>query len=170
MMLMEVFDKKPPFQLWDRDFPSYFINRKHPQDYQLLDAPIDPECIYHVNGPHRRLFLRVSFKCKAGFIPVTFLLDTCFPLWFRLSHAAADVLQLHSVVMTDAYWGWYVTNVDLDDADHQCQPERKRGMIICEKTDTEYEPVNFIGLAALSKLGLNLRDSSFEINKKIRWL
>jgi hypothetical protein len=169
IMLMEVFDKEePPFQLCERDFPSYFINRKHPQDYQLLDDPIDPECIYHVDGPHRRLFLRVSFKCKAGFIPVTFLLDTCFPLWFRLSGEAADVLQLHSVVMSDDYWGWYFINDNLG-ADYQCQPERKREMIICDKTDTEYEPVNFIGLAALSKLGLNLYDSSFEINKKIRW-
>ena len=168
-MLMEVFDeKKPPFQLWERDFPSYFINRKHPQDLRLLDSPIDPECIYHVDGPHRRLFLRISFKCKAGFIPVTFLLDTCFPLWFRLSDEAAGVLHLHSVVMTDAYWGWYINNVDLAN-DVLCQPERKREMIICESTDTEYGPVNFIGLAALSKLGLNLHDSSFEISTKIRW-
>jgi hypothetical protein len=44
-MLMEAYEWTPHFHLWDRDFPIYFKNRKHPQDYQLLDAPIDPECI-----------------------------------------------------------------------------------------------------------------------------
>jgi hypothetical protein len=161
-MLMESYEWTPHFHLWDRDFPIYFKNRKHPQDYQLLDAPIDPECIYHVNGGHRRLFLRVSFKCKGGFIPVTFLLDTSWPLYFRISKEAADVLQLHSVVMTDNYLGWYV-NISLGEC------EEAPGMTVCESTNKEYEPVNFMGLAALSKLGLILHECSFEFSKKFLW-
>jgi hypothetical protein len=161
-MLMEAYEWKPHFHLWDRDFPIYFKNRKHPQDYQLLAAPIDPECIYHVNGAHRRLFLRVSFKCKGGFIPVTFLLDTSWPLFFRISREAADVLKLHSVVMYDDVFGLYV-NINLGGSDDA--PE----MIVCENTNKDYEPVNFMGLAALSKLGLNLHDCSFEFSKKFLW-
>jgi hypothetical protein len=160
-ILMEANEWTPPhFHLWDRDFPIYFKNRKHPQDYQLLDAPIDPECIYHVNGAHRRLFLRVSFKCKGGFIPVTFLLDTCWPLFFRISREAEDVLKLHSVVLYDDIFGLYV-NINLGGS--------RSEMTVCENTNKDYEPVNFMGLAALSKLGLSLHDCSFEFNKKFLW-
>ena len=40
--------------LTDEDFPSYFINKSHPDDYKLSDRPIEKELIFH---EHRRRIL-----------------------------------------------------------------------------------------------------------------
>ena len=58
------------------DFPRHFINMHHPVDYKVLSEPIIPEFIVHQAGNHVRLIWRVSFRCAAGYIPISFIVDT----------------------------------------------------------------------------------------------
>ncbi len=159
----------PQMLLVEEDFPSHFIQCRHPSDYNVQDAPITPECIYHMNGLHKRLFLRVSFKCKGGYIPITFLLDTGSPFHFYLSNEAMNVLTQHSIIkfsdgrlsLSDFYAR--LRYHETDESIHS---------FIAQVRETPYcyEPANIAGLSALSQLGMCVYKEKVFFKSKITWL
>lgn len=61
------------------DFPEYFVNKQHPDDFKIIRQPIT-EFIFHRKTDHNRLILRICFKVSnISYIPFTFILDTGAP-------------------------------------------------------------------------------------------
>jgi hypothetical protein len=151
------------------DFPSHFIHCRNPSDYGVQKAPITPEFIYHTNGLNKRLFLRVSFECGGGYIPITFLLDTGSTMHFYLSKEAMNVLKLHSVIkFSDSRWNPSECYARL--RYHEDDESIHSFIAHVRETPYSYEPANIAGLSALSKLGMCVYKEKVFFKSKITWL
>jgi len=132
--------------LTDEDFPSYFVDKHHPDDYKITDHPIQPEHIFHeVDGRHPRLILRCSVKLAVGkFCSMSFVLDTGAPKIY-LCDDAAKIMTDSGIRVIDKELGIiYVTLLG-----------RKYRV---EKTPDGHSPANIIGLKTLCRWGLRLHD------------
>lgn len=97
--------------LTDEDFPRNYINKQHPDDYKLSNAPIEKELVFHQHkGRHPRLLLRCSIKLAEDvFCPMTFVLDTGAPKVY-LSAFAKPILAAYNLQAVDKDVGFeYVT-------------------------------------------------------------
>jgi len=75
------------------DFPSYYVDMKHPDDEKLQDKPITPHFVYLVRSDrHTRLLLRISVKVPQGFVPLTFVCDSGAPGDMYLRESAFELL------------------------------------------------------------------------------
>ena len=63
--------------LCEADFPDYFIDKHHPNDYKLRKDPIEYELIYHKRPDHNRCKIHISVKLsQTVFVLITFICDT----------------------------------------------------------------------------------------------
>lgn len=59
------------------DFPDYFVDMAHPEDYVVSERRLDPYLIENTVPHHHILLLRVSLEARPGtFAVMTFVLDT----------------------------------------------------------------------------------------------
>ena len=76
-----IFNEEAPICiiLNDSDFPTYYKNQAHPNDYIISNVPII-ENIFNDRKHHWRILLRISFKISEdNYLPVTFVCDTGAP-------------------------------------------------------------------------------------------
>lgn len=67
------------------DFPKFYVNMAHPEDYKETCDPVEPQFFYHERPGHFRVLLRASFRLASNlYCPMTFLCDTGVPGGFLL--------------------------------------------------------------------------------------
>lgn len=67
--------------LQESDYPDYFVDKHHPDDYKITKEPIRPEHIYHLKADHNRVMVRLSTQIGPDmFIPITFICAFIFLL------------------------------------------------------------------------------------------
>lgn len=70
------------------DFPDYFVDMAHPEDYVVSERRMDPYLIENTVPHHHRLLLRVSLEARPGtFAVMPFVLHTGACLLFTLAGA-----------------------------------------------------------------------------------
>ena len=80
--------------LQECDFPDYFENKHHPDDFKPVREPIEKECIFHELVDHNRCILRISFRLSTDtFIPLTFICDTGAPGYIYLNNISRQILN-----------------------------------------------------------------------------
>lgn len=130
----------------------------HLEDYTVQKQPITPVLTYHCRGPHRRLLLRISWRCAEDkYIPMTFLCDTGAPLGIYLSERAVELL-VDEDLLHEGDTG--IVHVMLG-ADQECFPAQ------VQDTPLNYGQSNLIGLPVLMKLGLTLSPDGFAFKKQL---
>lgn len=148
LMIEETSDNE--LLLHDENFPSYYINKQHPQDYLISNAPVK-ELIYHRTSFYSRLFVRLSFKIDNIFIPISCICDTGAPKFLYLTQKARNVLKKR--IKQDELLNEYM-ELNLND------------MIIkigLSEPLTTFNDVNIIGILLLERLGLVFNSNSFEL-------
>ena len=144
-------------KLKDSDFPDYYVNKIHPEDYILRDEPCR-DLIFHKKLHHSRLLLRICFLDKHTFIPLTFVCDTGAPSSFYLCNKALKLLK--NRIKTDP--DILVRYVKVDG----------KKMLVTEipVNHCENYNVNIIGLNALMFFGIELHQDSFSFNNLPEYL
>jgi hypothetical protein len=143
------------------DYPRHFIDMHHPDDYKVQSEPIIPEFIVHQAGNHIRLIWRVSFRCAAGYIPISFIVDTGGMNYFYFSEDAVIVLEENSVVVRD------------DDANNYVRMRVGENVVRAsfEDSPAHAKPANLIGLKLIFKLQLQLRaNNTFNFLTEVPWI
>ena len=146
--------------LTESDFPDYFINWAHPEDYKITKKPIIPEYIFHQQklGTHARLLFRCSFELAPNtFTTMTFVVDTGAPKPFYFAAKAMDILKGREMVhgLSDVPLAYLKVN--------------GRNAII-EETPYIHKWANLLGLNMITRLGLAVtenddREGSFVFTK-----
>jgi hypothetical protein len=157
--------KTLPETLDDSDFPRHFVNGRHPQDYQPVDAPINPECIVVNSFVYNRLILRVSWKVEATFVPMSFILETRLSSGFYFSDVAYSILSDNKRLEDSEERFYKVASVHYG--------SKNSTMLMAALRSPEgFENANFIGANALMRFGLKLGDpeGGFSFQKNISWL
>jgi len=132
--------------LRETDFPAYFQDLIHPEDYKIFNSPFI-EKIFHKRIYHNRMFIRMCFKVdNSTFIPLTFIIDTGSPMFLYLCPKALEEL---SFVIKEDELGIKYINVN-----------GKKFTV--DETPHSHRNVNIIGLMALNNFGLYLKDLEFE--------
>lgn len=131
--------------LQEADFPDYFIDKHHPDDYKIVHEPIS-ELIYHRKLNHNRLILRISFQLsRTMFLPVTFVCDTGAPMFIYLNKITRRLIK-DRIIINDGENEFIIIG-------------EKKFTINCSPD------VNIIGLRALSMFGLVLDFENFGFNR-----
>lgn len=148
--------------LHDEDFPNNYINMAHPDDYKETNN-FSPEYICHsYHGRHNRLIARVAWKISNNnLIPMSFVCDTGAPSHMYLSKYAYDTLEKHNRILTDDRGNQYVKI-------HLNKTTTFNANI--EETPHIHKNANIIGLKALKKLHLALKDDTFSFNENFQYL
>jgi len=142
--------------LQDADFPLYFKNKVHPDDYKVFNQPIT-KLIYHLRTNHNRLILRLSFKISENeFVPVTFICDTGAPSFIYINERTRSLIE-HSIMRDDMENEFIVIGED-----------KKR--IPLGSSPSNHPDVNIIGIRLLSYLGLFLEDDRFGFSRLIPYI
>ncbi len=130
----------------------------HPDDYKVTDA-FDPQFICH---SHHKLIARVAWKIPNGaFLPMSFVCDTKAPSHLYLSKDALDALEKHQLILTDDRENQYV-KIHFN--------KTKTFNANVEETPYIHKNSNIMGLKALKRLHLNLKDDSFSFNSNFVYL
>lgn len=136
--------------LQEADFPDYFIDKHHPDDYKSVRSPYD-ELIYHKMTDHNRIILRICFKITSNmYIPVTFVCDTGAP-----GHIYVNILTRRLIK----------SRINIDEMDNQFLEvgEKEDKMVL---RPSHHSDVNILGLLALTKFGLTFNeDDSFSFTR-----
>lgn len=132
--------------LTDKDFPAFYINKHHPDDYKISNTPIEKELIFHeYKGGHNRLLLRCSIKLSDDlFCPMTFVLDTGAPKVY-MSAIGKSILAEYKLLINEEDLG----------IDYVKFLGRK---YIVEDTPEGHAPANILGLKTLCRWGLTMHD------------
>jgi hypothetical protein len=152
-MLMMNAEEDGPIMLSPANFPSNYVDSKHPTDLTIVPNEVQ-EHIYHDFGQHSRLIFRYSFPVVVGgdgggWIPVSFLVDTGCSKDIWLCHEAFHCLNKHGVARIDGgnetltFFGY---------------PELIRFV-----DEEKYGKVNIISLQTLMRLGLVIGEGKFRI-------
>jgi hypothetical protein len=142
LMLME----DDTLMLYEADFPDYFIDKHHPDDYIMSTTPI-MELIYHNEPDHNRLLLRISIKINNNmYIPATFVCDTGACVGIYTNSLLHRLISNRIINDTDSGIKYIKTSV---------------GKINTKFTPPPHQDCNIIGLKALCKFGLELNDGGF---------
>ena len=131
--------------LHEADFPSYYTNKMHPDDFKITENPMQYETIFHKKFHHNRLILRISIFVENRFIPISFICDTGAPDSFYLS---SDVIRLLSDRLKEDDLGATFIKIN-----------NKRFFV--GSTPSNHDSINIIGLKALSFFGLCLEEDGF---------
>ena len=122
------------------DFPPYYQDFIHPNDYGLLDAPIN-EKIFNRKRFHNRLLMRHCFKiAENSYTPLTFVIDTGSPMYLYLCPKAK--LALGHIIMED-----------------ECQTQFivvNGKKFLVDDTPLVHKNVNIIGLMAIEVFSLHI--------------
>jgi len=145
--------------LQDLDFPDYYVNWAHPEDYKIISQPIKPEFIFHslVFNTHARLLLRASVQLEeSSFMALTFVVNTGAPKPFYFSEKALPILMDRNLVhsVKDTSGGPYV-NVNGRNA-------------TCEQSPYKHRHANLMGLEMTARLGLHISEDR-ENNKAVKF-
>lgn len=133
------------------EFPSYYVDFLHPEDYKITNTPFI-EKIFHKKKYHNRLLIRICFKIDINtYLPVTFVIDTGFPMNLYLCPKTRE--NIEHLIKTDEFDTEYITvfgtkNLTVDETPHV------------------HHNVNIIGLIALNYLGFVLADGEFGFYKE----
>lgn len=131
------------------DFPDYFVNKHHPDDFKVNKKPVR-ELIYNLRPSHNRLILRQSFKISDGiYIPFTFICDTGAPNYIYLNEITRRMIR---------------ELITYDDIGAEIIKINGKKMLL-EPSPANHPDTNIIGLRALSFFGLYLEDDSFGFTK-----
>jgi len=135
--------------LGEKDFPANYVDFIHPDDYKILAEPTF-EKIFHRRKFHNRLLIRISFKVDDRYIPITFIIDTGFPMFFYLCPKAKEIFE---------------TRIEMDEFQTEFikLPDGKRFTV--DETPHIHHNVNIIGLMALNYFGFSLIDGEFEFER-----
>ena len=150
-------------KLYNYDFPTNFVNWRHPQDYQPFGSPMNPECIVST-GVYKRLILRVSWKVEATFVPMSFILETRLSSGFYFSDVAYSILSDNKRLEYSEERLYKVVNVHYGS-------ENSTMLMAALRSPEGLENANFIGANALMRFGLKLGDpeGGFSFQKNISW-
>ena len=155
-----------PERLNAYDFPIHFVDGRHPQDYQLLDTPITPECLVET-VLKTRFILRVSWRVGnkiTAYVPMSFILETRLPSDFYFSDSAYKVLAENGRIKYNAG--------DLYETCSVNEGQENSVVLMAALPSPEgLENVNFMGAHALMKFGLNLGEpqGGFSFRNNISW-
>lgn len=134
--------------LQEADFPDYYINKNHPDDFKPMHVPIC-ELIYHRLQNHNRLILRISVKISDGmFIPLTFICDTGAPTHIYISDLTRRLIN---------------SRIEDDDLGNQLITVNGKRMIV-NKSPELHRDTNIIGLLALTRFQMFFKDEGFGFN------
>ncbi len=140
--------------LVSQDFPNYYVNMKHPEDYISVKNPIPLECIVHSCEKHVRVIMRISWKIKdEGFLPMSFILDTGAVSDIYLSKEGLAAFEKYNLILRDGRDSRFV-RVQIGKYNDQL------AKCFIEDTPENYEPANLIGLKLLLRLGLHLNNKA----------
>ena len=146
--------------LTDEDFPSFYVNKHHPDDYKFSKTPIEKELIFHEHKMRRpRLLLRCSIQLENLFCPMTFVLDTGAPKVYLSDHAKSILTKYKLNVVDDDLGVGYVKFLG-----HKYR---------VEDTPVGHAPANIIGVKTLCHWGLTLYDEpcfGFALKKDFQFL
>jgi len=132
--------------LHEADFPDYFINKNHPDDFKPSREPIK-ELIFHKLQDHNRLILRISVKIRQGiYIPFTFVCDTGAPSHIYLNDITKRLIQ---------------NRIFYDDSDNQVMTINGRNYSV-KKSPELHKDTNIIGLLALIRFKMYFTDNGFD--------
>ena len=164
------------------DFPEHFVNMSHPEDYQILTAPLPVEYIYHSKASNSRLIVRISYRVGTDqYLPMSFIVDTGNPTGFVLSAEAMKLLQYYYRIKTEELGNEYVEVSMSSESMHSSDPNRmslrnsRCNSFKAMSTEGNYASVtknaNVIGLQVICKLGLEVREDhdGFSFIRKILW-
>ena len=160
LMLIDGF-RGPNERLTDEDFPPNFVNGKHPLDYIPVTEPILPEQIVHkFSDGERRMIFRISWKVGKIYIPMTFLLDFRYPHLY-VTYEAYELLVKHDLVSKKGdEFDCYSAKI------HYGAQGEEIISVLCELSNG---PANILGVRAILKLGLHLKDEGFSFDRNAPW-
>ncbi len=147
----------------ERDYPTYFMNRKHPLDYQPVPEPIVPEFIVHqASLDVTRMILRISWKTKnETYLPMSFLVDLNSDYLF-LTTEAFLALDQHGLVHRDEDWNRLLRI-------HYGKHSQRFTDVFCRLTPGWCRESNVIGFNILRILGLRLDPEGFHLKRIGPW-
>ena len=123
--------------LHDVDFPDYFINKHHPDDYKLIrDYYI--EKIYNTRTDHNRLILRICVKLgNVFFVPISFICDTGAPSYLYFNPVTYRLIA-ERILRDELGMEYLLIN---------------EKVFPIKNSPPAHHDVNIIGLRALNKFG-----------------
>lgn len=143
--------------LCEADFPSSYVNMKHPGDGILTDVPITPEFIRHHRPHHHRHILRASFKVKnCKYVALSFVCDTGAPGSFYLSPWADRILEEGGRRLEDEAGNTYIRVLDKPAA--------------TQETPRTHQPANIMGLSIIEKFRMSVVPNSFSFEVQFKHL
>lgn len=78
----------------EADFPDYFIDKHHPDDFKPKNININPEFIFHKLSDHNRIILRISIKTgPRTYIPLSFVCDTGAPSYIYVNKITRRLIK-----------------------------------------------------------------------------
>lgn len=131
--------------LYEADFPDYYIDKHHPEDYKIVKEPF-VQFIYHDRVGHNRLLLRITTKIeKDMYVPATFICDTgaCVGIY---TNSLLERLIKNRIIIDEGSGISYI-NTEVGKLN---------------TTASQHQDCNIIGLRALCKFGLVLSPDSFD--------
>lgn len=145
--MLVITDENDIFQ--EADFPDYFVDKHHSDDFRLSENPIEPEYIFHELTDHNRLIVRVSIKVSPRtYIPFTFVCDTGAPSFIYINSITRRLIR--DRIKTDDRGGQYITI-------------NNKNMTV-KASPALHEDTNIIGLLALRYFGLFFEENGVGFN------
>jgi hypothetical protein len=125
------------------DFPDYFVDMAHPEDYVVSERRMDPYLIENTVPHHHRLLLRVSLEARPDtFAVMTFVLDTGASSAVYLGLRAMQLMHEVGRLREDDLGVVYL--------------DTPLGRCAVLETPATHQPANILGLDMLKKLKLQL--------------
>ena len=139
------------------DYPDYYVDMAHPEDYKVQDKPIPLEHIVHRRTGHWRMIFRVSFRCddEKSFVPMSFVCDTGAPYDFYLSDRAMMELEKGGRLREDDLGNAFLSDVVGNNS-------------AVKEIPYTHEPGNLIGMRLMLRLGFVMGDGSFGFSKPLK--
>jgi hypothetical protein len=136
--------------LQEADFPDYFVDKHHPDDYKTLNNAIDPEFIFHRMTDHNRIIIRISIKITPRiFIPVTFVCDTGAPSFIYINKITRRLIK---------------DRIHKDDDNDQDYIIINNKRMAIKASPAPHEDCNIIGLLALSYFKMFFEENGVGFN------
>ncbi len=125
------------------DFPDYFVDMAHPDDYVVSERRMEPYLIENTVPHHHRLLLRVSLEARPGtFAVMTFVLHTGASSAVYFGRRAMQLMHEVGRLREDDLGVVYL--------------DTPLGRCAVLETPATHQPANILGLDMLKKLKLQL--------------
>ena len=128
------------------DFPKYYINKSHPEDYSLSKVPVK-ELIFHKKLRHNRILLRMSFKINEN-LTITLVCDTGAPSSFYLCEKTKSLIA-YGDIKTSEDLGIEYIKID------------GKKMLI-DTIPYNHSDINILGLNGIDHFGMTIFNGTFE--------